>query len=550
MSFSDSTPAASEPEYLGTTPTSEQRPRRRLPLVGLAAVGVVGAVAAGGWAALNLMATGAQPASVVPSDAVAYVSLDLDPSAAQKVEAIRIIEKFPALDEELGLDAQDDLRRWAFEEMRPDTCPALDYEADVAPWIGDRVAIAVLPGRDGAAEPVPMVALQVTDAEAAAEGLDALAGCADPAGDTAGGEVGYAFADGYVVLAETTGTAEQIAVAASDAALADDATFLRWTEEAGDPGIAMAYVAPEAVTVMAAAAGTMPEEYADPGSGLVPGLGFGGPDTEQLEKIAEDFEGLASVLRFADGAVEVELAGGWLPEDFESPDGQSTGIGALPATTGAALGFSVPDGWAEDMMESLGQLAGGMPVDDMLAEAEAATGLDLPEDVETLLGDGLSIALDSSLDASAFESGDPAAVPVGVRVSGDPTEILPVVDKIRAAWGPGSEAMVVESGDGAVAFGTDPDYVVLLSGDGGLADEDSFRGVVPDADKASAAAYVDFDAGDAWVERIVVELAGMFPGAEGDGAEIQRNMESLDAFGVSSWVDGEVVRGVLRLSTD
>ena len=108
----------------------------------------------------------------------------------------------------------------------------------------------------------------------------------------------------------------------------------------------------------------------------------------------------------------------------------------------------------------------------MLAEAEAETGLTLPEDLQTLLGDGLSVAVDSSVDLGAMASGsgdvDPADLPVGVRIVGDPDEITGVLDKVEAALGPVLGPIVVEEGDGVVAFGLDADYVATLAEDGSL----------------------------------------------------------------------------------
>ena len=114
----------------------------------------------------------------------------------------------------------------------------------------------------------------------------------------------------------------------------------------------------------------------------------------------------------------------------------------------------------------------------MLAEAEAETGLTLPEDLQTLLGDGLSVAVDSSADLGAMASGsgdvDPADLPVGVRIVGDPDEITGVLDKVEAALGPVLGPIVVEEGDGVVALGLDEDYVATLAEDGSLGEEDRF----------------------------------------------------------------------------
>src|SRR3954469_10609192 len=51
------------------------------------AVAVVAAVGVGAYGVVQLLSGGSSPATAVPSDALAYVSLDLDPSASQKIEA-------------------------------------------------------------------------------------------------------------------------------------------------------------------------------------------------------------------------------------------------------------------------------------------------------------------------------------------------------------------------------------------------------------------------------------------------------------------------------
>lgn len=533
-------------EYLGEAPTGPTK-SRRVPLLALASLGVVGVVAAGAWAALSLMSSGEQAAAAVPADAVAYLSLDLDPSAQQKLEAIRIVKKFPALDDELGLDAQDDLRRWAFEEIRGDSCTDLAYDEDVAPWIGDRVAVAVLPPEKTGGEPVPMVALQVTDQDAASSGLDAVAACAEKnAGGAEGGEVAFAFTGDYVVLAETQAVADGLVQDADEAALADEAAFTRWTEAAGDPGIVSIYVSSQAVSLM----GDLTDELGGgmPGTmGGMPGM-LGGPGSaDELEQMAADFEGLAGVVRFRDGAVEAEMAAGGLPSGFAGAGDAVVGISDLPASTGAAFGFAVPEGWLQEYLEMMGEI-GGIPLEQMLAEGEAATGLELPEDIETLLGESVSLAVDSELDAEAvIASADPSTVPAGVRVVGDPAEILPVVDKIKAAVGPDADMLHVMEGDGAVAFGVNRDYVATLAGDGGLGDIASFRDVVPEAERATGVLYVDFAAGDMWVQRLVEEFSRAMGGqAE---PEVEENMAALGALGVSSWVDEDVQRGLFRLTT-
>ena len=61
----------------------------------------------------------------------------------------------------------------------------MDFDSEVAPWVGQRVAVAAYPGPsvgDGPADPDVVVGLAVTDVDGARTGLAALA--AAEAGDT------------------------------------------------------------------------------------------------------------------------------------------------------------------------------------------------------------------------------------------------------------------------------------------------------------------------------------------------------------------------------
>ena len=87
---------------------------------GLVIGGVVVAVAVAGgaaWAATSFLGQGAQPAEALPAGTLGYASVDLDPSGGQKIEALKVLRKFPALEKELDLGSGDDLRKKLFEEI-------------------------------------------------------------------------------------------------------------------------------------------------------------------------------------------------------------------------------------------------------------------------------------------------------------------------------------------------------------------------------------------------------------------------------------------------
>lgn len=557
-----------EPEYLGSdTPPSAPSDvdavpggRTRSPWVaGAAALGLLGA-AVGGWAAAQLLADGDGPASAVPALAVGYVALDLDPTASQKVEALRIAKKFPALADELDLGVRDDLRRWLFEERFAEVGCGLSYDEDVAPWVGERFAVAAVPDADGAAS--PLMVLAVTDAEGAERAVrdveecvtaaeESVGGTGDAAGTAEPGEaddpVGVAFVGDYLLVAQTQTDADSLAAAAEAAPLAEDAAFEEWMAAVGEPGVITAYVAKDAPRLMTGTIGRMQDDLL---GNLAGGLG-GGPGplgsappldamAERSQALWKDFDGMAAVVRFADGALEVEAVGRGLPGGAAEPTGPA--LGDLPATTAAAFTHSLPDGWFEEFADALfGVLSPGESEEDFWGGLEAGSGLQLPEDVERLLGDGVSLAVDSSLDPSTVSAGpgEVPAVPVALRIAGDTTEIRGVLDRVLALAGPAAQQVLVEESEGLVTVGVDPAYVDRVLTEGGLAEQEAFTAVVPEAERATSALFVGFDAGDGWLARL-----------GGDDPEARANLEPLDALGISSWRDGDVQHGLLRLTTD
>lgn len=544
-------PPGAEPEYLGSdpppghddSPDVSARSRRSPWVVGAAALGLVAAAAAG-WAAAQLLGGGEGPASAVPALAVGYVALDLDPTAAQKVEALRIAKKFPALAEELDLGFREDIRRWLFEERFAEVGCGLDYDADVAPWVGDRFAMAAVPGAEGAAAPLVVLAVKdreaaeraVRDVEECVAAADGSLGGAGAAGGLSGDEpVGIAFVGDYLLLAGTQTDADSLATAAEAAPLADDPAFEEWMGAVGDPGVITAYVAKDAPRVLL---GSVARMQVGPG-----GMGFAPPLDHMAERtraLWKEFDGMAAVVRFADGALEVEAVSRGLPGGTDAATGPS--LADLPATTAAAFTHSFEEGWTEDLADGLlGVLSGGGSEEEFWSGLEADSGLELPGDLERLLGDGMSVSVDESLDLAVLSAGPDALpmVPAALRIAGDTAEIRGVLDRLLAPAGPAGQQIVVEESDGLVAVGVDPAYIERVLTEGGLGGQETFLAVVPEAERATSALFVGFDAGDGWLARLV-----------GDDAEIRANLEPLDALGLSAWRDGDVQHGLLRLTTD
>jgi hypothetical protein len=482
--------------------------------------GMVGALAllgAGAWAAWSFFSTGAQPAEALPDSTLAYASIDLDPSGGQKIEALRTLRKFPAFKDEVGLDTDDDVRKRIFEEVQGSGgCTDLDYGDDIEPWLGDRMAVAAVD--TGGETPTPVFVVQVSDEEAADEGLQKLRDCS-------GGESGaWSIGDGWALVGESQDVVDGVAADAEDAPLAEDDDYTRWTDEAGDAGIAAAYLAPEAGRVLAESLGELEGLLGPEPFGMTSGM------SDQLE----DFDGMAAAVRFEDGSLEVEVAAdaGGSPQALSGSEGGDDVLATLPEDTAVAVGIGFTEGWFGDLMDRMGSA-------DLLDEMTADTGLDLPADVETLAGRSAAFALGSDFDSETFyNSAGGSGVPVGLKVQGDPEEIESVLDKVRPQLGPGSSFVDSDSDGDVVVIGPDADYRAQLLDDGGLGDSDVFRDVVREADDAAAILFVNFDAGD-WLT-----------GAVGDDPETTENVEPLEGLGMSAWLDDDTSHLVLRVTTD
>lgn len=559
--MSSTTPSGPDgPEYLESSagvpverPAASPDRRKRFIALG----GLVGVVAVGGgavWAAASFFSAGAQPAEALPAGTLGYVSIDLDPSGDQKVEAIQTLRKFPAFKEEINLDTDDDLRERLFEEITESgECDGLDYSKDIEPWLGSRAAIAAVEA--GEDDPSAVGVIQVTDATKAEAGLTNLIEMCGGDEETSTG--GWVVNGDWVVVAETKDIAQEVVDQAEKASLADDDSFTKWTGEAGDDGIMTFYVAGEAANYLEdLASGPMGMMGAD---ALTDPLAEGGYDDysdeaseptpsevpEELQEVLDNFDGAAARVRFDDGALEVEYAvSDYSPEltkNFANEAGVEL-VGSLPDDTVAAFAIGFEPGWVEEIIDYVSSIAPedeGMSVDEMIEEAETETGLALPEDLETLMGEGIAVSLGSGIDVDAITNGGPEEVPAGVTIDGDADDIQSVLDKLKDLAGPEvAPYLEVTEADGHAVMGLNEDYREHLEAGGDLGDTDIYQKVVEGGD-AQSIVFLNFNADEDWLTRL----------AE-DEPEVSENLDPLAAFGLSSWLDGDTVHGLFKLTTD
>ncbi|ETK33899.1 DUF3352 domain-containing protein, partial [Microbispora sp. ATCC PTA-5024] len=480
-------PQWDEPEEIGygtvpgpaAPPPAAPRRRGRGWIVAIVAAVVVGLLSGGGvWAMSRLSGGGSQPQDVLPGGAIAYVRLDLDPSAGQKVALFQIARKFSATRDSF---TGDDPRKAVFEALRQgeQDLASIDYARDVEPWLGDRIGLAVLPQSGKGGDPDVALAVQVKDEAAARSGLAKLGA----------GHAGLAFRDGYALLAPTQRQADAYAAAAP---LSHDPGFDGDMKALGEQGVLSFWADLEKV---ASAAGQESAAALQPlrGARLAGALRFDGSYAE-----------LAGVAR-----------GGTLTTGSPRP----VRIGELPASTVGAAAFSglgdiLGRQWPA-IEETARSGAEGESFTRFVEQAKQQYGLALPDDLVTLLGTSLTVAVDEQ----GLDGDQPN---VGAVLATDPDKAGQVLDKLEKFLADSGEPVQLarSSGDGTLVVASSQEYAGRLAQKGALGDDETFRLAVPDAADATYAVYADLDKAEK------LYLNGL---PEGERADVQ----ALRAVGLS-----------------
>lgn len=537
------TPSSAPPPPPAEAATGDARRRtggRKAILGGVAAAVVLG----GGFAAYavydRLDGGGAQPHDVMPASTQFYARLDLDPSAGQKIALFRLIRKFPDLANEIGIKDEDqDVRKLVFDEALKG-CDGLDYEDDIKPWLGDRV------GFGGQVEDEKFViAVQTKDEGKSRDGIKKLFACGDE-------KYGIAYLDGYAILAPDQASVDASVKAAEKATLGDAKRFTEDFEELGGEGIASAWVDVKSLAELPEAKemfGEQLDELAEAGSVAT---------TLRVDGNAIEFAAMGGVGRPSD-AKAVDLAG--LPSDTVAAlsvaglgeqvaegfdglvEGFDAGFGAGFASSYAADPRAVtpdpdpsatpgvsPDDEDLDPLDEDSMADEGMPssAQDFIDEIERSTGFKLPEDLETLFGDSLTLTIGGeNLETIPTMSGPDGLTTLDVALSlvSDRTKALELVERIASlATDSGIPLVTSATDDGAVLATNTEAADGVASGDGGLGDEKAFKEVIPDGDKAYGGFYVNIGA---ILDKL---LEADPPSAIRSGIE---EAEPLSAFGVS-----------------
>lgn len=184
---------------------------------------------------------------------------------------------------------------------------------------------------------------------------------------------------------------------------------------------------------------------------------------------------------------------------------------------------------------------------DLTSELQDKLGITLPDDLDSLLGQGIALSLSgTSLDDLSTVQG-PEDMPAGLTIKGDPDRITSVISKMEAKQGKtlADSGVAVEGGNGKVTVSFKARYAKALQGKGNLGDNAALKRVVPEADKASAVVYVDLNS--RWRQAIAKALDS---DSSSSRQQFLVNTEPLGALGLSSWSEDDTSHLLVELTTD
>lgn len=481
------------------TPSSRRRP---VLLVG-AVVAALALGGAGAFAFQRLSGGGSQPAEVLPGDAYAYLRLDIDPSAGQKIAAVRFLGKLPQVKDTLDSgDPRKKLWDLASKDSSNGCLSKFSYDKDIAPWLGDRVGMAVRPGGT-AKQPNLAVAIQVKDDGAAQDTLTRLFAC-----DTSGTPAEVRMKDGYAIVTPR-GTGDATLAAVDKGSLAANPTFTQDMAALGEQGVMSGWLD------MGAGAKEIQKLGGPQALGTLGDMGSMGSMTAATGakgrfamalRFSADYVELAGKVRGADGAAAAK--------------GDGSELASLPANTMAALNISGADtmlknGWPtlEKQLQTLGTSGTGSP--DFVGEIQQQLGMKLPDDLEVLLGRSFTLA-------APGQTQDAEMPTIGAKVvSSDAKRADELVSRLLEVAGAPSGAISHKVAGDKLFVATTPGYADDLQSGGKLGDTDAFKLAVGDVGSSNAALFVDLDKVDQLAQGQVHGEAKSF-------------LESLRAFGLNA----------------
>ncbi|MEP7034499.1 MAG: DUF3352 domain-containing protein [Actinomycetota bacterium] len=432
------------------------------------AVVMVVALVFGGMTALKMLGGGgAQPEDVFPNSAIVFAKLDLNPSAGQKLAAYRLASSFPKVKDKVS-SKETSVKESIFSSvLAGNRSWGLDYKKDVEPWLGDRIGVGVFPAGGADSKPEIALAIAFTDQSAAKAALDKAIANATTQVEM----VGYAFADGYVVLSDTTAHATALVQAGKVSPLGLPAwsTYSDDVKSLGSDQIGVAWVD------LAAAYKAIPKDQLKNGP-----LGGLQGTTDPKNATGRFVSGLhvdPSYLELTGRSIELKGAG---PLTSTGGVNQTKLMSSLPSDV---LGAATATGFGKAAAALYAGLIAGSDTTGLKPMMQRL-GLGSATDLETLLGTETGIAVGGTSDQPQFA--------VRTRSADSAASLALAIKVFAAAPVPGLTVRKLTDPEG-ILVGTGSDLTAAMSDPSGgrLGADAAFRQVTPDLGQANFAVYVN-----------------------------------------------------------
>lgn len=480
-------------------------------------------VLAGGVATAAYRGTSgtSDPTTLVPSSAFAVGAVDLGLPGGQDDALRHFADHFPGSPTLHGDGSTvDRLLRPLFRG----SSPSVDYDRDIRPWLGDHVAAAGWFDRDG--KPQLEVLLETTDTSSARTHIARL---------TAHQDLGVVYTDGYAVMARTPSLAHEVVEDAHKRSLADAGTFAEDVGRLPAQEAAVGWLdGPGVQRAIRSALGSMTPDLLN-GTGMfglpldrsgLDGRAVAGvhvtDDTAQVDvlqlggasgKLADSRllthlpAGTVAALQLGDpgaavtGVTRILQQFGALDPFAGASSGECGSALALPGATAVPRGVPHRRAILRQLRKARRQAraqqnatpgfndcaVGPQPTPQSPLDAfTAATGLTLPGDLQTLLGDDAVVAY------GGLRVGSLPDIAVRSHPS-DLTAARDVAGKLQSRLAESGVAQIdVRASGSDLVMATSADYAAQVARDGDLGDQPLARaalGTVPA--QVGSAGYVD-----------------------------------------------------------
>ncbi len=382
---------------------------------------------------------GPDASAAMPANTTAFVGVNLDPNASQKVAMLQFLLHFDAFKNasDVTSSAEDVRKRLIEQALSSALCQGVSYDADFAPWLGSAIGVGVVGERSSSDDAV--VAIKVDDQSKATAALTKIRTCAASTSDSTD-NFGFAFEHGFVLLASSQDQATAFAQAADQQSLADTASFKSDMGALGERGVATMWADLSVLTNLAGRTNPL-------GTGSQPNV-----------PIAHGSR-IALTFRFQDNVAEIAAVG--TSDAIPAPTTISNQVGKLPADTSMAFSLSGGKKWVATGWDKLTRSLSPTDVDQLVTKVSEQSGLQLPGDLETLLGDNVLFA-GSVQGLDPNQNPQPSDIRAGVRFTTDLTAFNEmwsrVQPKIEASMNGNPSPLVKEDFGTGTAISLNGDY--------------------------------------------------------------------------------------------